>query len=83
MPQASDELRAKMKAYFHDGIDTAGPIKFLTNAGYELTNDFCWQPTPEKCKTGATVMEIECINFLIDEWDFGGITRALDPAGGE
>jgi hypothetical protein len=75
MPQASEELRAKMEEYFGDPIDTAGPIKFLIDAGYDLTNDFMWQPKLEKRASGSTEKELECINFLIDEWDFGGITK--------
>lgn len=71
MPQASDELRALMKDWFGDDIDTSGPIRALTLRGYTLGEDFVWDP-PTKSHTISWV-EYQLIVFLMDEWDFGGI----------
>lgn len=73
MPQASDELRGRMRAKF-GSIDEAGPMKFLTDAGYTLTRAWTWTPKPGVTSwAGVTYEEGECIDFLIYEWDFGGL----------
>lgn len=69
MPQASNELRGQMEAWFGDAIDTAGPIKFLRAQGYRL-NDFCQWKKPHQ-EHVPTEKETLCITFLRDEWDFG------------
>ncbi len=74
MPQASQKLRYLMQEWFGDPIDDAGPLNLLRSRGYvEFHNDMLRPPTPSH-----TVHEIEaeCIQFLIDEWDFGYETRA-------
>lgn len=68
MPQASDELRAEW-----NGPDDATAIKFLTDAGYKLTRGWEWLlPVPNH---EPTEKEISAIQFLVDEWDFGGTTQ--------
>lgn len=71
MPQASDELRGKMMARFGD-IDPHGPQKYLFDAGYGIDRHFCFLPKP-KCTTWGDVTpdEMECLEFLVDEWDYG------------
>ena len=74
MPQASDELRARMKERFGDEVDEDGSIKFLEAAGYKLTPRWTWLPKPGvKNYNEMTDLEFECLTFLIDEWDFGGL----------
>jgi hypothetical protein len=77
MPQATDELRARMNQLFGDPVDDAGPISFLEKRGFVLTSAFEWR-LPPGVKTWAelTTDEQNCICFLCDEWDFGGV--ALD-----
>lgn len=73
MPQASDELRAKMGAYFGDEIDDGPPMRYLTENGWELTEQWEWRkPNPF---WEPSEKEFDCIDFLIDEWDMGGIVR--------
>jgi hypothetical protein len=70
MPTASDELRQKMLEYFGDEIDDLPPQEFLTSHGFVLrkgyiyTHYYPWDVLTQK--------EKDCINFLCDEWDFGG-----------
>lgn len=81
MPQASDEDRQQMKEWFGDAIGEAGPIEFLTEAGYKLTRDWTWEPKPGVKNIGEmTRKEFECLKFLVHEWDFGGL-EAEQPAG--
>ncbi len=44
MPQASEELRECMNKRFGDPVLDTGPIKFLEEAGYQLTRDWRWIP---------------------------------------
>lgn len=74
MPTAAPELRAKMKEYFGSEIGDAGPIAFLEKEGYVLMRNWNWKPKPgvgnyDQC----TDQEYECIQFLCQEWDMGGI----------
>ena len=69
MPQATEEQRAQWGGDGGVGEDKA--IAFLEAAGYTLRPDWLWtKPTPEHVPTDD---EISASNFLVDEWDFGGI----------
>lgn len=71
MPQAPDELRDRMGQYFGDRISEAGPIAFLEQQGYTLRPDWIWRkPNPSH---KVTEKELECMAFLVTEWDFGGL----------
>lgn len=75
MPSASEDLRDKMLARFGDRIDEAGPIRFLKDAGYVLTKNWFWHPKPGVAGyRDMTQPEFDCIMFLMNEWDFGGLT---------
>lgn len=75
MPQASRELQDLMDERFGDPVDSSGPIKFLQERGYTLGHDWCWS------KPGVTELEQmkqdewEALLFLVQEWDFGGLSR--------
>lgn len=73
MPQASALLQTKMKEYFGGtGIDDAPVIEYLESQRYKLRHDFIWiKPKDHK----PTEKELNCICFLIEEWDYGGITH--------
>lgn len=74
MPQATAELQQLMKERFGDPISDAGPIKFLEDAGYKLMRGWQWEPkTGVKVLKDMTQPEWECLLFLIQEWDFGGL----------
>lgn len=66
MPTASDELRNFATTNF-DTIDAVPIVAFLQRQGFVHTKEFCW-----KRKLPPTHFEWNCINFLIEEWDFGG-----------
>jgi hypothetical protein len=69
MPQATEELRDRIRELFGDSIDEAGPIEFLEKAGYKFTRGgVIIAPNP---KHEETPDEMSCIRFLIDEWDYG------------
>lgn len=74
MPQASDEQRHQMFEYFGDHIDDGPPRIYLQNQGYTLTPQWEWIP-PSRVRTLGDISEKEarCIDFLVDEWDFGGV----------
>jgi len=77
MPSASDELREKMNRRFGDPVDDTGPILFLKNAGYDLCSDWHWEPKEGVKDYGdMTPDEYDCLLFLVQEWDFGGLKEA-------
>lgn len=66
MPQATEEQRAEW-----NGPDDSTAMKYLEDAGYKLARSWCWiKPSP---KHTPTEKEISAAQFLIDEWDYGGI----------
>lgn len=79
MPQATDELRAKMKDYFGDEISDAGPIAYLLERGFKFTRGgIILPPTPFK---EWVDWEADCINFLADEWDYGYEPEGINGTG--
>lgn len=63
-----------MTRWFGD-IDQTGPLTFLQSHGYELTADWFWKkPTPSHTIHDT---EWQCLSFLVEEWDFGGIEGTL------
>lgn len=75
MPQASPELRACIQERFGEDTDR-GCIRYLQGRGWTLGRKFSWTP-PERIKHVSQVidLEMECIQYLIDEWDYDGIER--------
>jgi len=71
MPQASAETRDAWQGSDHDAID------FLKSRGYTLTRDWHWiEPETDYL---VAPEEWAAINYLFEEWDFGGLRRKLDP----
>lgn len=70
MPQASDEQREKMREYFGDSIDDAGPTAFLEAQGF-VQNGTGWWTHPTREFRTFTAKECDCLYFLADEWDHG------------
>lgn len=69
MPQTSDCMRALMLKWFGNEID--GPVLFLESHGYVLRSDWRWD---KPCSSHSiSYEEFQCIRFLIEEWDFGGV----------
>lgn len=78
MPEATAELRAKMRERF-GSIDSEGPTKFLENAGYILTPAWVWIAKPGvSTYEEMSPDELDCMNFLITEWDYGGLEHLQD-----
>lgn len=70
MPTASDFDRARMRKWF-GSIDEYGPETFLKSRGYILTKGWCWvKPVPSHHISDE---EYHCLEFLMDEWDYGGL----------
>lgn len=72
MPQASDELRKKIYDYFgadKNGLDPYGPEGFLTENGWFTSHPFVY--TTNKSKDQITDKEWDCLDFLVQEWDYG------------
>lgn len=75
MPQATDELRAKIVARF-GSIDCGPVVDWLRARGFTLTPDWLWDLPVSRATNGSmnlTDEECDAINFLVDEWDFGGV----------
>ncbi len=68
MPQATDEQRRLWGE--NGGVGEGKAIQYLNNAGYILRRNWTWQKPEGHIPTEE---EIGAIDFLIDEWDFGGI----------
>lgn len=67
MPQASDELRAKMKSLFGDSIDAGPPLQHLEKNGWTYSiQTGNWR----KPNAVPTTEECDCMQFLQDEWDY-------------
>lgn len=65
MPQASAELRAKMRKRF-GSISDVEPWKYLASRGYDALRCVIRPPPGHR----VTEDEGECIDFLVDEWDW-------------
>jgi hypothetical protein len=66
MPQATEELRNFVRNTF-GSLDCGLVIKELEARGFQGTEDWCWRRIKQ-----PTEFEWNCIDFLIQEWDFGG-----------
>ena len=76
MPQATAELQQLMEKRFGDPVSDEGPTKYLEDAGYVLTPTWLWTPKPGVTDLkGMTRDEFECLLFLVQEWDFGGLVE--------
>ena len=78
MPQASDELRKLVAWIIQLKLHTDVPdddevTKFLTDRGYVLNKDWTWElPKPDHY---VTEMEELCLRYMVDEWDYGWLTK--------
>lgn len=73
MPQCSISLQNVIGNYFPGDFVSYDfeCIKFLESRGYILSRAWSWsKPVPAHT---VSKEESNCIRFLIDEWDFGGI----------
>lgn len=69
MPQASDAQRRRWGGRHGVGEDKAEG--FLKSRGYVLTRQWYWTlPKPDHY---VTAEEADAMQFLMDEWDYGGI----------
>lgn len=66
MPQASDEDRNLMQEYFGDPISDSGPMNHLLERGYHEERGMWTNPN----NLVPTQKDIDCLNFLVDEWDY-------------
>lgn len=71
MPQASDELRAKMGELFGHGLDKSfiddwPPTEYLLNRNWKCDKGW-WTPPADESKIADS--EWDCMQFLIEEWD--------------
>jgi hypothetical protein len=61
-----------------NGPDDATAINFLRKQGYRRTRGWHWRlPKPDHVPTEK---ELRAIQFLIEEWDWGGIEDKRDKA---
>lgn len=72
MPQASAELDKWARDKF-GGIDDAPVIAFLKGEGFTLTRGWEWKKAGITEWNQLTDDQKCAINFLVGEWDFGGL----------
>lgn len=65
-PQASQELRDQWDGACHC-------LEYLNQRGWRLNRQRCWIPPTKDCK--PTRLEYSAIEYLVEEWDYGGIYR--------
>lgn len=78
MPQASDELRARMQERFGDSIADGPPWEFLKSRGYTERGGLIKPPNPNH---NITEDEGECVDFLCDEWDWAFVGSNVWASG--
>ena len=82
MPQTTRELRLKMEARFGPDSYEYGPTNYLEAAGYTLTEKWGWEPKPGVLAAAQmTEDELDCMVYLIEEWDFDGLRPARASLG--
>lgn len=69
MPSAAPELQAQWPGGDNEAMG------HLENSGYRLTREWTW--IPPKADYAATDRDLSAINYLVDEWDFGGVETDL------
>ena len=72
MPEATERLREAMRSRFGT-IDAGPPQRYLEERGFVLLPNWCWEAP--SLKHPLTDNEEECLEFLFQEWDFGGLVR--------
>lgn len=79
MPSSTSDLRRKMVRRF-GSIDSQGPEDFLVSRGFSLTRDWEWIMPPRYATLDEVPQEEwDCIVFLLEEWDYGGMAPADQP----
>lgn len=78
MPQATDELRAKIAEHFGDPVCDSGPWKFLAKNGF--TERAGWITKPGIYWDDLSEKEKLCLEFLADEWDYAFDFRRASQA---
>lgn len=74
MPQASEELRREWMA--SDADSDAVACRYLEAQGYRQTREWQWiKPKPDHV---ITEKEGRALQFLFEEWDYGGVVTAPD-----
>ena len=72
MPQTTQENLDAL-AQFLDEVDDYTTQEYLVNRGYTLEGDFTWSHPNVKSKNYMTENEWQCMLYLIQEWDYGGL----------
>lgn len=62
MPQSTPERRKKW-------VDDQKAMNFLRYWGYTLRDDWTWKAPDRR----PTTVELDAVQFLVEEYDFGGI----------
>lgn len=75
MPQSSDRMRA-----YWGSADDGPAMKHLEERGFKLLGDWTWQ-APEDHIYSAR--DLNAVRFLMEEWDFGGISKGQSPIAAE
>lgn len=67
MPQTSDEHRARWPGGDEQACD------YLREAGYSYDRNWCWHMPLGR--TEPTDRELDAIDYMCLEWDWGGLVR--------
>jgi hypothetical protein len=67
-----------MEKMFGSSTSDDGPMRYLLDHGYWLTNRWTWLKPGIATLEQMTQDEYDCLAFMVQEWDFGG----LEPQDG-
>lgn len=75
MPSTSQARHDRIVSIFGTDLDLDDRCQeYLSQRGFYLTRTWDWIPPPRINKLGdLTDEEFECVMYLIEEWDFGGV----------
>jgi hypothetical protein len=75
MPSSSEELRREWANLYGDITDKVAS-RYLHKKGWILTKDWTWV-LPEHYR--PTEQDLRAVQYLFEEWDYGGIDPKLNP----
>lgn len=67
MPSASNESHELMLKWFNHPVSDHGPMCLLMSHGFTEVRGMIYPPVPSHT---VNYIEVECLRFLIHEWDY-------------
>lgn len=71
MPSTSQYVIDELSKFLPD-VDDGSTCQYLRDHGYKLERDWTWTK-PGTTLEDMTAEEYLCLQYLVEEWDFGGL----------